>query len=110
MRDLSDSGLIVRMTRGRSWIAVLGVLLIGIVALNVAILSLNAGAGTVGEQVDALERENSALRSELDQKLSSGEVEAAATAMGMYMPGAEDVTYLKARKGDAARAASALGP
>ena len=32
----------VRMTRGRAWIGVLGVLLVGIVALNVVTLSLAA--------------------------------------------------------------------
>ena len=41
----SDSSLIVRLTRGRSWIAVLCVLLGGIVALNVVSLSLNAALG-----------------------------------------------------------------
>ena len=35
VRDLPDSSLIVRLTRGRAWIGVLGVLLVGIVALNV---------------------------------------------------------------------------
>ena len=108
--DLSDSSLIVRLTRGRSWIAVLGVLLTGIVALNVIILSLNAGAGVAGEKIDALERQNSALRSELAQKLSAGEVEADAEALGMYVPDAREVTYLRADDGDAAKAASALKP
>ncbi len=35
VRGLPDSGLMVRLTRGRAWIALLGVLLAGIVALNV---------------------------------------------------------------------------
>ena len=35
VRELPDSGAVVRMTRGRAWIAVLGALLAGIVALNV---------------------------------------------------------------------------
>ena len=39
VRDFSDSSLIMRLTRGRGWIAVLSTLLGGIVALNV-ILSL----------------------------------------------------------------------
>ena len=47
VRDLSDSSLIVRLTRGRGWIAVLGVLLGGIVALNVVTLSLTAGTGRI---------------------------------------------------------------
>ena len=109
VRDLSDSSLIVRLTAGRGWIAVLGVLLTGIVALNVIILSLNAGAGVAGERIDALERHNSALQAELAQKQSAGRVEAEAAALGMYVPDAEDVTYLRANKGDAGDAASALG-
>jgi len=36
VRDFSDSNLIMRLTRGRSWIAVLGAMLVGIVALNLA--------------------------------------------------------------------------
>jgi len=109
VRDLSDSSLIVRLTQGRGWIAVLGVLLAGIVALNVVILSLNSGAGVAGERIDAMERHNSALRAELAQKLAAGRVEADAAALGMYVPDAKDVTYLQAGKGDAAGAASALG-
>ena len=45
VRNLPDSGLIVRLTRGRAWIGVLGVLLVGIVTLNVITLSFAAGAG-----------------------------------------------------------------
>lgn len=110
VRDLSDSSLIVRLTRGRGWIAVLGVLLTGIVALNVIILSLNAGAGVNGERIDSLERENSALRAELAERLAAGRVETDAAALGMYVPDAKDVTYLRAGKGDADEAASVLGP
>ena len=46
VRHLPDSGLVVRMTRGRAWIGVLGVLLAGIVALNVVTLSLAAPPAT----------------------------------------------------------------
>jgi hypothetical protein len=108
VRDLSDSSLIVRLTHGRVWIAVLSVLLIGIVALNVAILSLNAGAGAAGEKIDALERQNSALRAEVAEKLSSVRVEQEAAALGMYVPTPKHTTYVQARDGDAKRAATAL--
>ncbi len=69
VRQLPDSGLIVRMTRGRAWIAVLGILLVGIVALNVATLSFAASAGKIDEQITALEKENSMLESREAQKL-----------------------------------------
>jgi hypothetical protein len=110
VRELSDSGLIVRMTRGRAWIAVLGALLAGIVALNVFILSLNAGAGVTGQKIEALERDNSALEAELAEKLSSVRIEEVAGALGMQVPGPEESSYLKARKSDVKRALEALGP
>ena len=53
----------VRMTQGRLWIGVLGVLLAGIVALNVVTLSLAAAAGHIDQNIQALEKENSILRS-----------------------------------------------
>src|SRR5689334_13818130 len=51
VRQLPDSTLVVRMTRGRLWIGVLGVLLAGIVALNVYTLSLAAKAGPISQNV-----------------------------------------------------------
>ena len=45
---LPDSGLMVRLTRGRAWIGVLGVLLTGIVALNVITLSFAAATSHHG--------------------------------------------------------------
>ena len=49
------------MTRGRAWIGVLGVLLAGIVGLNVVTLSFAASSGKIDEQITALEQENSVL-------------------------------------------------
>ncbi len=61
VRQLPDSGLVVRMTRGRAWIGVLGVLLVGIVALNVVTLSFAASSGKISEQIRTLESENTVL-------------------------------------------------
>lgn len=110
VRDLSDSSLIVRLTRGRAWIGLLGALLAGIVALNVYILSLNAGAGVTSQKIEALERENSALQAELAEKLSSVRVEEQAAALDMYVPEPENTSYLEAGKSDVKRALEALGP
>lgn len=107
--DLSESGLIMRLTRGRGWIALLCVLLGGIVTLNVLSLSLNATSGRVGQQIEDLERRNSALRGELAEQLSAGSVEASAVSMGLAVPAPEDVTYLTASDADAGRLAKLLG-
>jgi hypothetical protein len=57
--QLPESGLIHRLTRGRAWIGLLGVLLIGIVGLNVVTLSFAASAGKVEERNLALSQDNS---------------------------------------------------
>jgi hypothetical protein len=86
VRYLPDSGLIVRMTRGRTWIAVLGVLLVGIVALNVVTLSFAATAGKIDEQIGALEKENSMLRSRAGEKFGIGRIRSGAAVQGLVMP------------------------
>jgi len=108
VRDLSDSGLIMRLTRGRGWIALLCALLGGIVALNVVSLSLNAGSGRLSVQIDELQTENSALRAQIDERLSSGRVEAEASALGLAVPRPKDITYLNASDRDANRLADLL--
>jgi hypothetical protein len=93
MRGLPDSGLVVRMTRGRAWIVVLGLLLTGIVGLNVVNLSLGASQGKIGQQAQVLEQENSALRARLARKLSSPQVRSAAASLGMTAPAPHDIDY-----------------
>ena len=107
-RELPDSGAVVRMTRGRMWIGVLGALLAGIVALNVVSLGLNAGNGRVAEQINQLEQDNSALRARIDEKLSSSEVETTAAYLGLAVPGPDEISYLDYRDADVARAAKVL--
>lgn len=103
VRELSDSSLIVRMTRGRLWIGVLCGLLGGIVALNVLSLGLNASSGRVSQRIEGLERSNSALRGELAERLSASRVEAAAARLGLIVPLPEEVTYLELANGDVNR-------
>jgi hypothetical protein len=86
VRHLPDSGLIVRMTRGRAWIAVLGVLLVGIVALNVVTLSFAASSGKIDEQITTLEEENSMLGNLGAKKFSSDAIHSKGAAQGLAMP------------------------
>lgn len=99
----------MRLTRGRGWIAVLCVLLGGIVTLNVLSLSLNAGAGRLGLQIDRLETQNSALGAQIAERLSASRVEAAASTLGLANPDPKGITYLSARDGDAEKLARLLG-
>jgi hypothetical protein len=108
VRQLPDSGLVVRMTRGRAWIAVLGVLLVGIVALNVVTLSFAASSGKIDEQITTLEKENSMLGARVAEKYGTGRVRNEAKEQGMIMADTDEPTLLKAGPGDVAAAAERL--
>jgi hypothetical protein len=108
VRDISDSSLIMRLTRGRGWIAVLGALLVGIVALNVVSLSLTAGSGRLSVQIDELKTQVSSLHGQIDQRLSASRVEAEAERLGLAVPSPTAITYLSANDGDAGRLAQLL--
>lgn len=108
VRQLPDSSLVVRMTRGRAWIAVLGLLLVGIVALNVATLSFAATAGKIDEQITALEKENSMLGSREAQHFSTARVRSQGAELGLAMPTTEEPTLIEFEPADVATAASRL--
>jgi hypothetical protein len=108
VRQLPDSGLVVRMTRGRAWIAVLGLLLVGIVALNVVTLSFAASLGKIDQQITALEQENSVLGGRQATRFSNARIRAAAAAQGLAMPNLEEPTLITAGRQDVAKAAQRL--
>ena len=105
---LPDSGIVVRLTRGRAWIGVLGVLLAGIVAVNVATLSLAASAGHIDQNLQALEKENSVLRSREAQRSGVSRVRHDASALGLSVPQVDRVGSIAPTRGDAAVAAQRL--
>lgn len=108
VRHLPDSGLVVRMTRGRAWIGVLGVLLVGIVALNVITLSFAASAGKIDQNTQALSQENSILRGRDAQRSGTARVRHDASAQGLVMPSADQVRYLQASPQDVVTAVRRL--
>lgn len=105
---LADSGLVVRLTRSRLWIGLLGGLLVGIVALNVMALSFSASSSNAASQADELERLNSALRGDIATRLSNAEIQAEASKLGLIVPEPGAVSYVRASPGDAAEAARRL--
>jgi hypothetical protein len=106
--QLPDSGLMVRMTRGRAWIAVLGLLLVGIVALNVVTLSFAATYSKIDQQITALEEENSVLAGREGQKYGTGRVRSEAGEIGLVMPNQEEPRVVEAGPGDVQTAAQRL--
>jgi hypothetical protein len=105
---LADSGLVLRLTRGRLWIGLLTALLVGIVALNVLALSFSASSSKVGRQADALERANSALRARIADDIANERVQHAATRLGLIVPEPGAIRYLGTGANDAAIAARRL--
>jgi hypothetical protein len=105
---LADSGLMVRLTRGRLWIGVLATLLVGIVALNVTALGFNASSSKVGRATDELRRANLALHARIAGELSIPEVQAAAADLGLAMPSTDAIRYVHTDPEQAAVAARRL--
>jgi hypothetical protein len=96
---LPDLRIVDRLLRGRAWIWLFGILLGGIVAMQVSLLKLNTGISNAVTTAATLERVNAGLETEV-ARLSSGErIQATAADEGMVAPQAGDVGYLTARPG-----------
>ncbi len=106
--QLPDSGLVVRLTRGRAWIGVLGVLLVGIVALNVGTLSFASSSGRIAEQITTLSKENSMLGGRVAKRYGTARIRYEAAAAGLFMPNVEDPMLIEAGPDDVATAAARL--
>jgi hypothetical protein len=106
--QLPDSSLMVRMTRGRLWIGVLGVLLAGVVALNVATLSFAASLGKLTEQITALEKDYSATGGREANLFSTERVRNSGAQMGLAMPTTEEPHVIEAGPDDVAKAVARL--
>lgn len=106
--QLPESGLIHRLTRGRAWIAVLGVLLVGIVALNVVTLSFAASAGKIDTKITELSKENSVLQSRVAHEYGQAKQRREASELGLALPTEAEPQLLSARKSDITEAAARL--
>jgi hypothetical protein len=108
---LPDHRMVDRLLRGRAWIWLVGILLGGIVAMQVSLLKLNSGISRAVEAAATLERQNSDMESSI-ARLSSGErIRDGAERSGMIMPPAGEVQYVTVRPDrDAARAVARMRP
>ena len=105
LRSLPDHRLIDRLVRGRAWIPVLGVMLAGIVAMQVEVLKLGASIGRSIQTSSALMTRNEQLRASVASLADDQRIERLAASMGMIMPAPASVAFLSARPdGAAARA------
>jgi hypothetical protein len=99
IRSLPDHRLLDRLVRGRWWIPVLGVMLAGIVAMQVEVLKLGASMGRSLKQNSVLSSRNAALRQSVATLGDDQRIEQLAASMGMVMPPPQAVGFLAASPG-----------
>jgi cell division protein FtsL len=98
--------LLDALLRGRGWIVLVGVLLVGIVFFNVDLLQLNRSIASTTSRSAKVRQENARLRLQLARLASTERIQKAAADRGLVLPAPGDVRYLRARPGlDGQRAA-----
>ncbi|HXD63733.1 MAG TPA: hypothetical protein VNV17_03915, partial [Solirubrobacteraceae bacterium] len=108
LRALPDHVLLDRIIRGRVWIPLLGVLLAGIVFMQVEVLKLNAGIGRSLERGSALQAQNELLRAGVSRLSDDQRIERIAAQLGMLMPSPEQLKFVGTGAGSTQRALSAI--
>jgi hypothetical protein len=94
IRALPDHPLLDRVVRGRAWIAVLGVMLAGIVAMQIEVLKLGASIGRSLQRGTSLQSRNEQLRASVAQLGDDQRIERLAATMGMVMPAPDGVGFV----------------
>jgi hypothetical protein len=111
LRALPERRLLDRLLRGRLWIWLIGVLLGGIVAMQVSLLKLNAGISRAVTTTATLERQNADIEADIARLSSSERIRAGAAERGMIDPPAGSMEFLRARPDrDPNRAARRMQP
>jgi hypothetical protein len=87
---------------------VLGVLLVGIVALNVVTLSFAASSGQIDQEIATLEREIGVTGNRDAQRSGMARTRFAAAAQGLAMPASDQIHFVQAGPQDVATAAQRL--
>jgi hypothetical protein len=96
VRALPDHALLDRVVRGRAWILLLGLMLAGIVAMQVEVLKLGASMGRSIQEGTGLQSRNELLRASVASLADDQRIERLAAGMGMIMPAPDGVGFLAA--------------
>jgi hypothetical protein len=108
VRALPDHSLLDRVVRGRAWIPILGVMLAGIVAMQVEVLKLGASVGSSLTLTSTLQSRNQLLRASVATLADDQRIERLAGQMGMVMPPPTAAVFLSPGAGAAANAPRAI--
>jgi cell division protein FtsL len=85
-----------RVAGGVAWIVVIGVLLAGIVAMNVAVLRLNLQLDRLGRDRTRLRADNAQLASQLSSAQAAARIQALAQKqLGVQPALAQETTYVR---------------
>ena len=111
IRALPETRLVDGLLRGRAWIWLIGILLGGIVAMQVSLLKLNAGISRAVTTASTLERQNADFEAQIARLSAGDRVRDAALAEGMITPPPGAIEFLRARPDrDGALAARRMAP
>ena len=94
LQGLPDHPLLDRIVRGRVWIALLGLMLAGIVAMQVEQLKLGASIGRSVERTSQLQTRNQQLQASIAALSDDQRIESLAARQGMIMPPPEAIDFL----------------
>jgi cell division protein FtsL len=86
--------LLDALLRGRGWIPLVAVLLVGIVFFNVDLLRLNRDIAHTADRAAHVRQQNARLRSELARIGSSEAIQEAAAKRGLVLPAPGEVRYV----------------
>jgi cell division protein FtsL len=105
-RPAPRAGLIIRLprsgklldsiVRGRAWIPVLGVLLVGIVGMRVEVLKLGSSVGVEMQQASQLQSANAVMLNQVSALADNTRIEQLADKQGMVMPLPLDLHFVRA--------------
>lgn len=111
IRALPEHRLVDGLLRGRAWIWLVGLLLGGIVAMQVSMLKLNTGISRAVTTMGTLERQNANLEADIARLSARERVQQAALRDGLVAPPSGSMEFLKVRpQRDAMQAARRMQP
>lgn len=109
---LPDYKLVDRLLRSRACIWLIGILLGGIVAMQVSLLKLNTGISNAYRTQETLEHKNQLYKVQIAELSSTERIRTQAIDMGLVDPAAGNNRFLNSRgaENDAKRAARRIKP
>ena len=105
---LIDHPWLERLIRGRAWIAIVATALLGIVAMQVALLRLGAQIGGETSAVNSMQQRISSMKATIGGVEASRGLGTSPTSLDMLYPPPGAVTYLQLNPGEARLAADRI--